>query len=172
MRRKHLQAMKFAAEETAKYKKKAKRDLADDPHKISEIMARTLYKDSSTTGLAFVETIGADADFTLNQVNDLRPVVFSMLSKDDGKLYHCSFLYTSSEEVLRKRLEMNPFPVAAENWQEMAKGDVLDAMILTTFNFEGKPFDFREQYVGLQKVNLLIKNILSMEVPQGFAEED
>ncbi len=64
--------------------------------------------------------------------------------------------------------------------QDKAYFDKLEAFMnsidINGFQFheleEGKPFDFREQYVGLKKVNLLIKNILSMEVPQGFAEED
>ena len=171
MKRSELKKLKSAMEEMETYKEKSEKKLADDPHAIAEIMMRTMYGNNTPTGLKFEKTVGTDEEFTFKK-NDLRPVIFSMLSKEDGRLYHCSVIFTTSEEVVKRRLRMNPFPVEPEVWQEMVKGDVLDVMILTTFNFEGKGYDFREQYAGLQRVNVLIKNLLNMEVPPEYAEDE
>lgn len=170
MKRSELKKLKAAAAEMEAYDNKHGKSKDGNPYKGAEIFVRAFYGSKAPGGVKFVETVGTDEEYTLQRENDLRPVVFSMLSKEDGRLYHCSVILTDSEEVLGKRLQMNPFPVKQEAWQEMLKGDVLDAMILTTFDVDGKGYDFRSQYVGLHKVNLLIRNMLNMDVPQEYEE--
>ncbi|MBQ7479948.1 MAG: hypothetical protein IJT01_13810 [Selenomonadaceae bacterium] len=172
MRRSELKKLKAIAEEVEREEKENGKSVKGNPHKAAEILVRQLYGSKSPGGVKFAETVGNDEEFTFKRNNDLRPVVFSWLSNEDGRLYHCSAILTDSQEVLEKRLKMNPFPVEPEVWQEMIKGDVLDAMILTTFDIEGKGYDFRTQYVGLHKVNLLIRNVLNMDVPPGYEEDE
>lgn len=170
MRRKQLKVLKSAMSDLQDYELENGKRLADDPTKLTEVMMRSFFRSSAHGGISFTPTVGSDDDFTLEKRGDLRPVVFSFLSNDDHRLYHCSALFANSEAVVRKRLQMNPFPVGEEAWQEMVKGDVLDAMIMTLFDFDGEGHSFRTQYVGIHAVTLLVTNILNPTRPPGFED--
>ena len=170
MRRKAVREAKAAYAKIAEYEKSSGKKLKDNPELVTKIMLETLISKGAVGGLRFIPTVGSDEDYTCETPGDVRPVVFSFLSKDDGLIYNVSALFAATEAAVKKRLAMNPFPVSPEDWEEILEGDVLDSIIMTPFNFEGEPYSFREEQVGEHTVTLAIRNMLSPEVPPEFAD--
>ena len=170
MRRKNLRILRRTFTDSRAYEEESGTKISEDISEVAKFIFRAMFGYSSAGGFEYTPTIGSDEEYTLRKRNDLRPVIFTYLCREDNRLYHCSGIVAQSEEIVDKRLTMDLFPIADEDWQEFIKGDVLDGFILTMFNYKGKSTTFKNVMVRGHEAKIMIHNGLSMEIPPEFAD--
>lgn len=110
-----------------------------------------------------INTIGNDKEYTMHAKNDLRPIICSYRSDEDGKMNNASVLMVFDDEILEHALKRDPFPISDEDFAKLE--DTCSAIILLVHDYKGKGHTFQKTKTHGKEINLMIKNLFDFSDP-------